>query len=154
MGTRHLYWILTGPSFAVKGKSSICFLKLFINHLSFLLTDTPFLKRQVWARICRRLWTLRHRVQESIPNEKLILTWTWDMGTSTSNLFPTRFQESIFHPLTRLQIPAQAHCVGFHFLGTKGAPCYPGKGRIVISLSYFNRICCTFLFKYSLQLHF
>jgi hypothetical protein len=23
------------------------------------------------------------------------------------NLFPNRFQESIFHPLTRLQIPAQ-----------------------------------------------
>jgi hypothetical protein len=58
------------------------------------------------ARICRRLWTLRHRFQESIPNEILILTWTWDMGTSISNLFPNRFQESIFHPLTRLQIPA------------------------------------------------
>jgi hypothetical protein len=24
------------------------------------------------------------------------------------NLFPNRFQESIFHPLTRLQIPAQS----------------------------------------------
>ncbi len=31
-----------------------------------------------------------------------------DMGTSIPNLFPNRFQESIFHPLTRLQIPAQA----------------------------------------------
>ncbi len=61
---------------------------------------------QTWARICRRLWTLRHRFQESIPYEKLILTWTWDMGTSIPNLFPNRFQESIFHPLTRLQIPA------------------------------------------------
>jgi hypothetical protein len=60
------------------------------------------------ARICRRLWTLRHRFQESIPFEKLILTWTWDMGTSISYLFPNRFQESISHPLTRLQIPAQA----------------------------------------------
>ncbi len=60
------------------------------------------------ARICRPLWTLRHRFQESIPYEKLILTWTWDMGTSIPNLFPNRFQESIFHPLTRLQIPAQA----------------------------------------------
>jgi hypothetical protein len=59
------------------------------------------------ARICRRLWTLRHRFQESIPYEKLILTWTWDMGTSIPNLFPNRFQESIFHPLTRLQIPAR-----------------------------------------------
>ncbi len=29
------------------------------------------------------------------------------MGTSIPNLFPNRFQESIFHPLTRLQIPAQ-----------------------------------------------
>jgi hypothetical protein len=28
------------------------------------------------------------------------------MGTSIPNLFPNRFQESIFHPLTRLQIPA------------------------------------------------
>ncbi len=52
------------------------------------------------ARICRRLWTLRHRFQESIPTEKLILKWIL-------NLFPNRFQESIFHPLTRLQIPAQ-----------------------------------------------
>ena len=59
------------------------------------------------ARICRRLWTLRHRFHESIPNEKLILTWTWDMGTSIPYLFPNRFRESIFHPLTRLQIPAQ-----------------------------------------------
>ncbi len=30
-----------------------------------------------------------------------------DMGTSIPNLFPNRFQESIFHPWTRLQIPAQ-----------------------------------------------
>ncbi len=29
------------------------------------------------------------------------------MGTSIPNLFPNPFQESIFHPLTRLQIPAQ-----------------------------------------------
>jgi hypothetical protein len=28
------------------------------------------------------------------------------MGISILNLFPNRFQESIFHPLTRLQIPA------------------------------------------------
>jgi hypothetical protein len=28
------------------------------------------------------------------------------------NLFPNRFQESIFHPLTRLQIPAQATKAG------------------------------------------
>jgi hypothetical protein len=37
------------------------------------------------------------------------------MGTSIPNLFPNRFRESIFHPLTRLQIPAlyikiNAHC--------------------------------------------
>ncbi len=61
-----------------------------------------------WARICRRLWTLRHRFQESSLYEKFILTWTWDMGTSTPYLFPNRFRESIFHPLTRLQIPALA----------------------------------------------
>ncbi len=58
------------------------------------------------ARICRRLWTLGYRFQESIPYEKLILTWTWDMATSILYLFTNRFQESIFHPLTRLQIPA------------------------------------------------
>ncbi len=64
------------------------------------------LKLRIRARICRRLWTLRHRFQESIPYEKFIMTWTWDMGTLIPNLFPNRFQESIFHPLTRLQIPA------------------------------------------------
>ncbi len=45
---------------------------------------SPLLVR---ARICRRLWTLGHRFQESIPNEKLIWTWTWDMGTSISTYF-------------------------------------------------------------------
>ncbi len=29
------------------------------------------------------------------------------MGTSIPYLIPNRFQELIFHPLTRLQIPAQ-----------------------------------------------
>jgi hypothetical protein len=37
------------------------------------------------------------------------------MGTSIPNLFPYRFQESIFHLLTRLQIPAQL-CVPKRFL--------------------------------------
>ncbi len=48
------------------------------------------------GRICRRLWTLND--------------FDVDMGHGhlDFNLFPNRFQESIFHPLTRLQIPALA----------------------------------------------
>ncbi len=53
---------------------------------------------QSWARICRRLWTLRHRFQESIPNEKLILTWTWDMGTSISTYFLIDSRNRFFTP--------------------------------------------------------
>jgi hypothetical protein len=77
--------------------SFLCFCSFYLFRPIFVTTR---------ARICRRLWTLRHRFQESISFEKLIFTWTWDMGTSISYLFPNRFQESIFHPLTRLQIPA------------------------------------------------
>ncbi len=57
-----------------------------------------FIFKITWARICRRLWTLRHRFQESIPNEKLILTSTWDMGTSISTYFLIDSRNRFFTP--------------------------------------------------------
>jgi hypothetical protein len=50
--------------------------------------------------------------QASIPriDSEWKIDFDVDMGHGhlDFNLFPNRFQESIFHPLTRLQIPAQA----------------------------------------------
>jgi hypothetical protein len=64
MGTRHLYWILTGPSFAVRQQKRT----FRTNFLGKILTDTKKLVgilTFLWSRVNRK-WS-----QTCFPNPQL-----------------------------------------------------------------------------------